>query len=103
MKKGLFREDLYYRLNVIPIEIPPLRERKDDITDLCINFLNDFNKKYGSNKYFTVSALEALKEYHWPGNVRELKNLVEHLIIITHDDKIDVMNLPSYIFKNKRK
>jgi len=102
VKKGLFREDLYYRLNVIPIEIPPLRERKDDITDLCINFLNDFNKKYGSNKYFTVSALEALKEYHWPGNVRELKNLVEHLIIITHDDKIDVMNLPSYIFKNKK-
>lgn len=102
VKKGLFREDLYYRLNVVPIEIPPLRDRKDDITALCITFLNQFNEKYGTNKYFTVSALEALKEYHWPGNVRELKNLVEKLVITSQEDKIDVVNLPSYIFKSKK-
>lgn len=80
---GTFREDLYYRLNVFPIYIPPLRERKDDIPRLAYHFLKLFCQKTGKNVTgFSHEALEILIQYDWPGNVRELKNIVEHLVIL---------------------
>lgn len=92
--KKLFREDLYYRLNVFPITIPPLRERKDDISVLAQNMLEKLNKKYGLNKSFSQQALSRLLEYHWPGNVRELKNVVERTFIMCSDEKITAADLP---------
>ncbi len=78
---GSFREDLYYRLNVIPITIPPLRERPEDVVALLEHYLEKFNKKYSANKSFSVETIHLLKQYGWPGNVRELINLVERLVI----------------------
>lgn len=88
IQQGLFREDLYYRLNVIPINMPDLKDRKEDILLLAGSFLNQFNKKYSCNKHFNRSAMEALKEYNWPGNVRELENIVERLILVGEKDEI---------------
>jgi len=86
--KGLFREDLYYRLNVIPIAIPDLKDRKEDILLLAGSFLNKFNKKHHRCKYFNRGAIEALNEYSWPGNVRELENIIERLILVGERDEI---------------
>ncbi|SNS25499.1 PAS domain S-box-containing protein [Anaerovirgula multivorans] len=97
VEKGLFREDLYYRLNIIPVVIPPLRERREDIIPLCLSFLDEFNSKYRMNKYITVSVLDSFMEYSWPGNVRELRNLIERLVIMSQNDKIDKSLLPQYI------
>ncbi len=72
-----FREDLFYRLNVVPIRIPPLRERPEDIPLLAVHFLNQYNQRAGTQKVFTPTALAELKEHSWPGNVRELENMVE--------------------------
>lgn len=94
MREGTFREDLYYRLMVFPIEIPPLRKRKDDIAALAELFLNQFNKKYNFRKKFSESSLCVLNEYKWPGNIRELKNIVERAIIISGGDVIDPDVLP---------
>ena len=88
VKKGLFREDLYYRLNVIPIKVPTLRERKDDIILLAIHFLDFYNSKYNKNKTLDHSAAELLRLYSWSGNVRELENLMERLVLICPDDII---------------
>lgn len=95
--KGLFREDLYYRLNIIPVVIPSLRERKDDIIPLCLNFLDEFNARYEMKKYIVSSVLDCFTEYDWPGNVRELKNLMERLVVISQEDKIDEELLPQHI------
>jgi len=76
-----FREDLYYRLNVVLIKIPPLRDRIDDIQPLTENFVAEFNKKYDMNKILTSGGLTALKNYNWPGNIRELKNIIERIIV----------------------
>jgi len=95
--KGAFREDLYYRLNVIPIHIPALKARKDDILPLITRFLEDFNKKYKKNKHFSQGAIEAMINYGWPGNVRELENTVERLVLTTLADEIDTANLPENI------
>ncbi len=81
VQEGLFREDLYYRLNVIPIRIPPLRERPADILPLAKVFLNSFNRKYGLNRIFSNEAVKKLQSYPWPGNVRELRNVIERLVI----------------------
>ena len=89
-----FREDLYYRLMVFPITIPPLRERPDDIQPLLELFVGNFNKKYGFNKVFTPLALQFIQNYHWPGNIRELKNIVERAMIISNDDHITSEDLP---------
>lgn len=88
VKGGHFREDLYYRLNVVPIYIPPLRERKEDIYALANHFLKEFCNRYRVEKHFTPSAVQALLEYPWPGNVRELQNLVERLVILYSQNKI---------------
>jgi len=81
-----FREDLFYRLNIIPIRIPPLRERKDDILELAGQFLNAYNRKYGTNKKLTLQAQEFLAQYSWPGNIRELKNMIERMATISKSD-----------------
>lgn len=88
-----FREDLYYRLNVIDITIPPLKERKEDIVPLLYHFLDQFNAEYETNKQFSQKCLDLLEDYKWPGNVRQLENLVERLVIIS-DTIIDVLDLP---------
>ena len=81
VRKGLFREDLYYRLNVYPIEIPPLRERKDDIIPLCRCFLDVLNRKYNQKVDFSKETYALLKDYYWPGNVRELENIITQIVI----------------------
>jgi two-component system, NtrC family, nitrogen regulation response regulator NtrX len=99
IKQGRFREDLYYRLNVIPIRTPPLRERRDDIVLLAQHFALEFA---GENNYrtksFTEGALGALKDARWRGNVRELRNMVERLVVMTPSDEIDLKDLPAEIF-----
>lgn len=89
-----FREDLYYRLNVVPISIPPLWERRGDILPLIQAFLAEMNKKYRYHKIFTPAALELLQNYHWPGNVRELKNVVEQAVIMSTQEQIQPADLP---------
>lgn len=84
-----FREDLFYRLNVIPIKIPPLRERVTDIEPLIMQFIEEYNLKYGFNKSITSNAIKKLENYNWPGNIRELKNIIERLIILSKSDLID--------------
>jgi DNA-binding NtrC family response regulator len=96
VKKGLFREDLFFRLNVITIEIPPLRERSNDIFLLTQYFATKFAEELGKPKLrFSENALSVLKNYHWPGNVRELENVVQRLVVMTEGDLIEVPDLPS--------
>jgi len=97
IKTGAFREDLFYRLNVIPIFLPPLRDRKEDIDNLIRHFINRFSKTHQKSIVgVTLQALEKLKEHHWPGNIRELENTIEHAFIIESSDKISAKSLPSY-------
>lgn len=95
--KKLFRADLYYRLNVIPIYIPPLRERRDDIPSLVHFFLGRYNKRHGTKKVLSREAMGHLLTYPWPGNVREVANVIERLVVITHGDYILPNNLPREI------
>jgi len=96
IEKGTFREDIYYRLNVIPIEVPPLRNRVEDIPQLMEIFLDECAKQNRSKKkVVTQNILDLLLNYSWPGNVRELKNLVERLAIMTDKDVIDEYDLPA--------
>ncbi len=95
IEKGNFREDLFYRLNVIPFQVPPLRERKEDIPALAAHFLAEFARGYGRRpKDLTPQALQLLREYHWPGNVRELRNLIERIVILNPQSRIDARNIP---------
>jgi PAS domain S-box-containing protein len=88
VEKNLFRNDLFYRLNVARIVVPPLRERKEEIPGLVMLFLRKFNDKYNQNKQINNPALEMLCHYHWPGNIRELENTIERLAIMCQDDVI---------------
>jgi DNA-binding NtrC family response regulator len=100
IKKGNFREDLYYRINVVPIVIPPLRDRKEDIPLLIDHFINKFNVENNKNvKGFNKEAIELMMQYEWPGNVRELENLVERVIALTSGEYIPLSELP-LSFKN---
>lgn len=99
VKEGKFREDLYYRLNVISINIPSLKERKDDIVPLCLRFLKEFNKKYDVEKFFSQEIIEVFYRYQWPGNIREMKNLIEQLVIISQGNEVSTDYLPKYIFQ----
>ncbi len=93
---GRFREDLFYRLNVVPISVPPLRERAEDIPELISTFIDQAHLIRGKGKKrFSDEAIELLKNYRWPGNVRELKNLVENLIIMSSDDVIKLDDIPA--------
>jgi PAS domain S-box-containing protein len=97
-----FRKDLYYRINVLTIQIPPLRERKDDIVALLMHFFHQFNEKYRTRKSLTPSAIDKLIAYEWPGNVRELKNMVERFILTSDRDSIDENQLPLNILNRHR-
>lgn len=94
VNEGRFRKDLYYRLNVIPITIPPLRDRVDDIYFLAQHYLSIFNKKYKMNKSFHSSTIHAFLEYDWPGNVRELENLIERIVITSPTTVIYLASIP---------
>jgi len=95
IKRGAFREDLYYRLNVIPLEVPPLRERADDIPRLVRHFLQEFSTEYGQKtKTIDDDALDLFVRYQWPGNVRELRNIIERLIIMVPTPVLRVQDVP---------
>lgn len=94
VRQGLFRKDLYYRLHVVPVTVPPLRERKEDIFPLVEHFLDRVKEKYGIPKYISEEVMELFYEYDWPGNVRELENLVERLAITSPGKVIKAVDLP---------
>jgi two-component system nitrogen regulation response regulator NtrX len=94
IERGNFREDLFYRLNVIPFIVPPLREHAEDIPLLAEHFLREFATAYGRRaKELTSDALDALRNYHWPGNVRELRNLMERIVILYPQHRIEARHL----------
>lgn len=98
VKAGTFREDLYYRLKVVEVELPPLRERRGDIPLLAQGFMREFARENGKNvKDFTSEAMEALLNYSWPGNVRELRSAMEHAVLFCRGEKIAVRDLPSEV------
>ncbi|WP_373601027.1 sigma-54 interaction domain-containing protein [Paraclostridium bifermentans] len=97
VKNNTFREDLFYRLNVVPINISPLKERKEDIIPLISMFLNKFNNKYKINKIISNECLSSLIDYPWPGNVRELENIIERLVVVSNEDIIYKNDLPDEI------
>ena len=95
IERGNFREDLFYRLNVIPFDVPPLRERLEDIPKLADYFLREFTRAYGrKTKELTPEAYQALSDYGWPGNVRELRNLMERIVIMNPQARVDARHIP---------
>jgi two-component system, NtrC family, nitrogen regulation response regulator NtrX len=95
IQHGNFREDLFYRLNVIPFHVPPLRDRAEDIPVLADYFLHEFTRAYGRKpKELTPEAYKLLQEYHWPGNVRELRNLIERIVILNPQVRVDARHIP---------
>ena len=102
VEKGTFRADLYYRLNVVPIYVPPLRERKEMILPLANHFLGKFNGRFGKAVALSPPAVPMLESYDWPGNIRELENLVERLVVLDRRGLVDKGDLPD-IFKYKDK
>lgn len=99
VENGLFREDLYYRLNVVPLKAMPLRERKSSIIPLVEYFIKVYNEKHGIQKTLSQEVLRYLYKYCWPGNVRELKNMVERITITTLGNVVKVTDLPSHIIE----
>jgi DNA-binding NtrC family response regulator len=96
VSKGQFREDLYFRLNVICIPLPPLRDRGDDVLLLVQHFADKFAHELGrTTPRFSDEALSVLRNYHWPGNVRELENVIQRLVVMTEGDLVEVADLPS--------
>ena len=95
--EGKFREDLFYRLNVIPIGIPPLRERREEIPHMAEYFLERVNQKYGMNKTISDEVVAALEAYDWPGNVRELENCIEQMVVVSIDDFLTNDHLPVHL------
>ena len=94
IRAGRFREDLYFRLNVIPIFVPPLRDRQEDIPRLADHFMAEFAREYGRRvKSFEPGAVNAIQQYPWPGNVRELRNVIERLMIMVPGDAISPSDL----------
>lgn len=94
---GRFREDLFYRLNVVPLELPALKERQEDIPLLVRHFIETFNQRFGTRTRLSGPALEALAAYDWPGNVRELRNVVERMVVMTPRPEVELSDLPSNI------
>jgi len=94
VKQKRFRQDLYFRLNVVPLKIPPLRDRIDDIVPLGEYYLNIYCDKYSKNKQFSENVFNIMKHYSWPGNVRELKNFVERMVVMTQTAVIEVKDIP---------
>lgn len=101
VKNGTFRQDLYYRINVIPVEVAPLRERKSDIATLVEYYSNEFAKELNRNKIvYSIEAMKTLTEYEWPGNIRELKNIVERIVVLSADTNIGAKEVNKYIRKS---
>lgn len=103
VQKGSFREDLFYRINVVPITVPPLRERREDIIPLAMHFLKFFNEKYGVEKRMDSGSMALLEEYSWPGNVRELENLIERLRIICEEGLISARHVSDQLHHNPKR
>ena len=104
VEKGRFREDLFYRLNVVTINLPPLRERENDIILLVRHFINKFSKELEKSTLdISDEALEILVDYHWPGNVREVENIIQRLVVMAETDAIEVSDLPSLMRFSARK
>lgn len=102
VRKGNFREDLYYRLNVITIELPPLRNRKEDIIPLLKFFLDKYGKRLKKDvQGFSLECIKTLESYNYPGNVRELENIVERTIVLTDNEKIQLEDLPEHVISSK--
>jgi transcriptional regulator with PAS, ATPase and Fis domain len=101
VESGAFRKDLYYRINVIPIYVPPLRGREEDIVRLVWHFTAINNKKYNRRVTFSHEAVDALCHYSWPGNVREIENLIERLVVICQQDTIRLEDLPECITEDR--
>lgn len=102
ISRGNFREDLFYRLNVVPFSVPPLRERKEDIPLLADHFLKEFSGRYGRRpREITDDAIEALMRYSWPGNVRELRNVIERIVIMNPtSSRFDRKHLPALVYRD---
>lgn len=98
IKNGKFREDLYYRLNVLPIDIKPLRERKKDINDLVLYFLGYYTKKYNKNLLICDNVIEIIEQYEWPGNIRELENFIERLVVINVKGRIEKEDVAQLLY-----
>lgn len=98
VEEGTFREDLFYRLNVIPLNIPPLRERPEDISLLAFHFLQKLNEKYEKNYHLTPDAINVLEFYSWPGNVRELQNIIERLVVSAEEPAIDAEFVSQFLY-----
>lgn len=103
VRKSKFREDLYYRLNVLTIEVPPLRKRKDDIPLFIERFIGEFYRESGLFRHVPENVMEILKNYNWPGNIRELKNVVEKICVNSDDVNISINDLPPYIINSSIK
>lgn len=102
IKEGKFREDLYYRLKVVDLHLPPLRERKEDIPELTGFFIRTLNPKMGKNVLgISPQALQKMQEYHWPGNIRELSNAIERALIFCNGETIDISDLPTDVVDHK--
>ncbi|MBX9973603.1 sigma-54-dependent Fis family transcriptional regulator [Cytobacillus firmus] len=101
MEKGEFREDLFYRINVLPITIPPLRERKEDIIPFILKTTDKLSSRYGTLKTISTDVFKILESYRWPGNIRELENVIERIFIMTDETSITVKDLPSNIAADK--
>jgi PAS domain S-box-containing protein/TyrR family helix-turn-helix protein len=99
-ESGQFRKDLFYRLNVVPVRIPPLRERREDIIHFIYGFLDSCNMRYGLYKQIDRDALNVLAEYEWPGNVRELENMIEQMVVVTQSEVITIEDLPLSLKRN---
>lgn len=102
VKEKAFREDLLYRINVIPIEIPPLRKRKEDILPLVLNRLRKINNEYDMKRSISTKAMDKLIEYGWPGNVRELENVIERIAVTASGDEIKAEELPETLLGNSK-
>ena len=99
-ERGAFRPDLFYRLSVFPVQVPPLRQRKEDIPVLLNHFIDKVAREYGRSVRFTPRALSDLTQYDWPGNVREMENLIERLVIMSDGDRVDATFLRPYLSQN---
>lgn len=99
VEKKRFRSDLFFRLNVLPLRIPPLRERREEIVPLCLSILEEMNAKYGTEKIFSEEVKRHLAAYSWPGNIRELRNVIERLVIVSSGSVIKADELPEHMFR----
>ncbi len=98
VKEGEFREDLFYRLNVVPVNVPPLKERKEEIIPMVQYYLEKYNNKFNTNKKIALDLLSFFEKYDWPGNVRQLKNTIERLVVMVTEDIISIKHLPTDFF-----